>query len=446
MKIVIVGAGEVGFHIAKQLTEEGKDVVLIEKDPETAKYASNTLDCLVIKGEGTHMEVLKDAGTGSADIFVAATTSDEVNLISCFVVASEFQVPVKIARVRSVEYTQRRAFSTNFSGVDYLVNPDREAAWEIAQTVEQGATSTITVFHRTDIQMRDYYVDEGSYFTDKTVKDIRMGLKEYLLITSVARDGELQIPNGDFEVKDGDSLHIVAHKSTFQKIHRKIGYKTDKLRKIAIVGGTPIGMAVAELLVAKGRSIVIIDKNYEHCKFIADELPEATVINADISDHELYAEEGLYKMDAVVGATQNEELNILSGVYAKTLGVKRVVAVVEKTSYLTIAGSIGIDSTVSPKFSVINTILKFIRKGRVRSVYSVFDGQAEAIDINIGENSRLTGKPIKDLHLPPDCLLAAVNRGRKSIIPDGNLELRPGDNAIFFAKRHSIPELERLLA
>ncbi len=446
MKIVIVGAGEVGTHVAKQLTGEGKDVVLIEKDPENAKRASNTLDCLVIKGEGTHLETLKDAGMGNADIFVAATTSDEVNLISCFIVASEFQVPVKIARVRSVEYSRSRAFATKLSGVDYLVNTDQEAAWEITQTVEQGAASTITVFRNTDIQLRDYYVDQDSFFAGKTVKDIRMALKEDLIIASVVRDGELRIPAGDFTVEEGDSVYVAAHKGTFHRVSRKIGSRTDKLRKIAIVGGTPIGMAVAEFLVAKGRSIVMIDKDYEHCKYLADELPEVTVINADISDHELYIEESIDKMDAIIGATQNEELNILSGVYAKTLGVKRVVALVEKTSYLTVAGSIGIDSTISPKFAAINTILKFIRKGKVRSVHSVFDGQAEAIDLDITDKSQFLGSPIKDLHLPPDCLLVAVNRGRKSIIPNGNMELRPNDNVIFFVKRYSIPEFERFLA
>ncbi|MDR2884037.1 MAG: Trk system potassium transporter TrkA [Deferribacteraceae bacterium] len=445
MKIVIVGAGEVGTSIARQLIDDGKDVILIERDAESAKRASNSLDCLVVTGEGTHAEVLKEAGTAGADIFIAATTSDEVNIISCMIVAAEFDVPVKVARVHSVEYSKSRAFNSKISGVDYLVNTDREAAWEISQTIEQGADSTITIFKNTDVQMREYYIEQDDFYAGKVLKDLKTDMKEDFIVAGVVRKGQLTIPAGDFVIAEDDTIYIVADRRTFSRMASKSGQKESKLRKIAVVGGTPIGVAVAEYMTFKGRSVTIIDKDYDRCRQLTEEVPDAMIIYGDISDHTIYTESNINSMDAIICTTTNEELNIISGVYAKALGVKRVVAVVEKTSYLTVASSIGIDSTVSPKFCAVNAILKLTRKGNVRSIHSIFEGQAEAIEVTISETLPFVNKPLKEIILPVDCRIVAVNRNRKSIIPDGNFELKVNDQAIIFAKRASIAELEGML-
>jgi trk system potassium uptake protein TrkA len=445
MKIVIIGAGEVGVGIARQMISEAKDVVIIDRDPNMVKYASSNLDCLVLKGEGTSLDVLNEAGVASADIFIAATTSDEVNLIACFIVASEYNIPVKIARVRNSEYTASRAFNTKLAGVDYLVNTDQEAAMEISHTVQQGAGSSITVFENTDAQLRDWYVEEGSFFEGKSLQELRLAIKEDFVIAGAVRDGKLFIPQGGFVPQLGDLLYIAALKKTFSRIAKKAGYKTDRLKQVAIVGGNSVGAAVAEYLESKGRSVVLIDKDYETCKLLADRLPDVRVLNADISDAELFKEEDIGGMDVIVSATANEELNIISGVYAKTLGVKRAIAVVQKTSYLSIAAKVGIDSIISPKFSAINAILKFIRRG-VQSVHSIFDGQAEAIQAHIPENSKLCNISLKELELPQDCLIVAVQRRMKTIIPDGTTVIKPGDDVIIFVGRQSIPELEELLA
>lgn len=445
MKIIIVGAGEVGVNIAKQLVSEDKDVVIIDKDSEKVKIAGMSIDCMVIQGEGTHLETLRSAGIESADVFIAATFSDEVNLISCFIVASEFNVPIKVARVRNMEYTKSGAFSSKLSGVDYLVNTDREAGWEVIQTVLQGAGSTITIFKNTDVQLRDYVVDTGSPFIGKTVMDVRMSFEENFIIAGVVHDGVLQIPKGNFVIREGDILYIATLLKNFYKISRRLGKSMGKLKKIAVVGGTPIGKMVAEILAAKGRSVVLIDKDYDKCKRIAESLPEALVLNGDISDSEFYEQENIGSMDAIVTTTSNEELNIISAVYSKTLGVKRAVAVVEKTSYLTVAASIGIDSTVSPKFCAINSILKLIRKGSVQSIHSIFDGQAEAIEAVIKADSKLVNIPLKDMVLPEDCLVVAVKRGKKTLIPHGNLQLFADDSVIFFVHRDDVAALEELL-
>lgn len=445
MKIVVVGAGEVGTYIAKQFVDEGKDVVIIERNAELARRAAASLDCLVVPGEGTSLDILKKAGVASADVFVAATTSDEVNLISCFIVTSEFDVPVKIARVRNEEYTKSQIFSSDKSGMVYIVNTDEEAALEIVDIVGHGAPGNATIFDNISIQLREQYVDANSLYNGKEVKDLRAELKENFLIAAIVRNSVLTIPDGLFKIQEKDYIYIAADKRTFSRLGNKLGLKVDKLHKIAIVGGTPIGCAVAETLSAKGRSVVLIDKDYEVCKRIADMLPDVMVLNGDISDHEFYKEEKIGALDAIITTTLNEELNILSGLYAKTLGVKRAVAVVEKTSYITLAGSLGIDSIVSPKFCAVNSIVKYIRKGNINSIHSIFEGQAEAVEITVSDNSKFAHTALKDIELPDDCRIVAVTRWFRSYIPDGGFVLKPKDRVVFFVKRASVSALEELI-
>ncbi|MDR2401402.1 MAG: Trk system potassium transporter TrkA [Deferribacteraceae bacterium] len=446
MKVVIVGAGEVGLQIARQLTEEAKDVVIIERDPDLARRVSIALDSMVLTGDATSLETLKNAGLSRADVFLAVTSIDEVNLISCFIVSSNFKVPVKIARVRNENYTKSEVFSSGNADIAYIINTEEEAASEILDIIEQGAASSIKIFERVNIQFRDHYVDARSYFLGKTIKDIRLGLKEEFIITGVVRGGELSIPDGEFIINEDDTVYLAADKRTFRRLSKIIGDNTETLQKIAILGGTSIGVEVAEALVAKGRRVMLIDKDYEHCKTLSEHLPEVLVINGEISDGHIVKEENLADYDAIICATKNEELNILSGAYGKSIGIKRAVAVVETSSYLHLASSIGIDSTVSPRFCALNSILKFIRKGDVSNVRSIFDGQAEAIEITVDADSTLVNIELKDLKLPEDCRIIAIKRWRKNIIPQGKTVLFPNDQVLFFVKRSSISALEKLIS
>lgn len=445
MRVVIIGAGEVGVHIARQLIAEGKDVAIIEKKPEVAKRTDSSLDAIVITGEGTSIETLKDAGIEDSSVFIAATSSDEINLISCFIVASEFNVGKKIARVGNMEYTKTRTFTSKVSGVDYLVNTEREAAWEIYQTLEQGANSSIITFDNPDVQIRELDVTEDSIMNGTSVKLLRSKLEEEFVIAGIIRGGELLIPHGDFVLKTGDTIYMASLVKTFYKIYKKIGDETHKMRKIAILGATPIGVAVADLLSTKGRSVILIDRDYNRCKECAENLPSVTVLNGDISEPEIHEDEQISKADAIVTTTMNEELNIVSGVYAKTLGVKRAIAVVEKTNYMKLAGDIGIDSTVSKKFCAVNSIIKTIRKGRVRSVHAMFDGNAEALEVVLQPNSPLTGIPIRELVIPENSLLLSIQRDKKTYIPTGDMELKANDNIIVFLLRSDIAAFEKLL-
>lgn len=445
MNIVIVGAGEVGTHIASQLVAEQKDVVIIEKNPESAARASNMLDCLVVTGEGSNVDVLRQAGAENADIFIAATSVDEVNMISCFVAGSAFNTPIKIARVRNVDYMRGGLLKNSSIGIDYLVNPEIEAAFDIVQTVVHGASSGIFAFQGTNAQLRDFLVKDDSIFNGVLVKDIRSLIDQNFIIAGVLRNEMLHIPKGDFQILTGDHIYIVALGKSFNKILTRAGMTVDKLKRIVLVGGGLIGKHIAGMLIEDGKDVRIIEKDYERCKELSAIYPEATVINGNISDQDVFEEENIAYTDAIITTTQSEELNILAGVYAKSKGVKRAVALIDKLNYTTLATNLGIDSCISAKLSSVDAILKFIRKGNIKNVYTIFEGQAEAIEFIVGgSNQNIVGKKIMDLKLPTGCLIITVQRHRKTIIPTGSFVIEEGDSLITFVAHDEISRLEEL--
>lgn len=445
MNIVIVGAGEVGTHIASQLVAEQKDVVIIEKNPESAARASNMLDCLVVTGEGSNVDVLRQAGAENADIFIAATSVDEVNMISCFVAGSAFNTPIKIARVRNVDYMRGGLLKNSSIGIDYLVNLEIEAAFDIVQTVVHGASSGIFAFQGTNAQLRDFLVKDDSIFNGVLVKDIRSLIDQNFIIAGVLRNEMLHIPKGDFQILTGDHIYIVALGKSFNKILTRAGMTVDKLKRIVLVGGGLIGKHIAGMLIEDGKDVRIIEKDYERCKELSAIYPEATVINGNISDQDVFEEENIAYTDAIITTTQSEELNILAGVYAKSKGVKRAVALIDKLNYTTLATNLGIDSCISAKLSSVDAILKFIRKGNIKNVYTIFEGQAEAIEFIVGgSNQNIVGKKIMDLKLPTGCLIITVQRHRKTIIPTGSFVIEEGDSLITFVAHDEISRLEEL--
>jgi len=442
MHIVILGAGVVGIQIATQLINEGKDVVLIEKDPSRAKYVSNHLDCIVINEEGNNLVSLKRAGISKADFFISVTNSDEVNMIACGLVASEFNVPIKIARVRNLDYSSTRIVDKTFLGIDFMVNSEVETARQIANTVALGAESDVMLFENTSLQMRNITITDSSFFKDKSLKDIRQTIKESFLMAGIIREGEFIIPTGDTVLKEHDTIYLLATKKKFTRIFMETGRKRLKLDRILIIGGGRIGSLVCQYLVRTGRKITLIDSNYENCKELSEKFPEALIINADISEEDIYEEEQLHTYDLIVTTTDNQELNILTCIYAKSIGTRRAIALITKSNYLPIASKLSIDATISPKNCTVDAILKFIRRGDIKSVHSIFDGKAEVIEFYVNEKNRLANCTLKDIEMPENSLILSVVREGESILPDGNLQILPGDLVLIIASKTSIAQIE----
>ena len=305
-------------------------------------------------------------------------------------------------------------------GIDYLVNPEIEAAFDIVQTVLHGATSGIFAFQGTNAQLRDFLVKEDSVFNGVLVKDIRSIIDQKFIIAGVLRQEQLYIPHGDFQILTGDHIYIAALGKSFNKILARAGMTVDKLKRIVLVGGGLIGKHVAGMLIEDGKDVRIIEKDYERCKELSALFPEATVINGNISDRDVFEEENIAYTDAIITTTQSEELNILAGVYAKGKGVKRAVALIDKLNYISLASNLGIDSCISAK-------------------------QAEAIEFIVTKNKKIIGKKLMELKLPEGCLIITIKRNRKTIIPDGSFVIDEGDSIIAFVAHDVISELEALI-
>jgi trk system potassium uptake protein TrkA len=462
MHIVILGAGSVGFHIAKQLIDEGKDVVIIEKDQKAVKHAINYLDCSVIHDVGNNVEVLKKANIDKADFFISVTDSDEVNMIACGLVANNTNVPNKIARVRNIDYSRARIMETPFLGIDHIVNPELEASKVIIRSIERGALSDILFFEKSNFQIRNMTVSADSPFRTLSVEDMKRNWGINFLVAFILRDNDYIIPSGETIIKEGDNLYIISTEQNLEKIFASAGKDRFKLNKIVIVGGGKIGSYVADYLLRKQRSnerfftrvskalvqrlkrnIVIIDKDPEKCNDLSERFSDALIINEDVSDEGIYEEGQISDYDLILTSTDNQELNLVTAVYAKNIGFKRAIAVVNKYNYLNIASRLGIDVTVSQKNSMVNSILKLIRRGNIKNIYSFADGRVEVIELLV-ENSPLAGRQISDIKLPPHTLVVSITRDEENILPDGTSSLHNGDHIILIAQKESIPKIEAI--
>jgi len=442
MHIVILGAGVVGFQIASQLISEGKDVVMIDNDPERAKHVSNHLDCIVLNEDGNNLVTLKRAGIERADFFISVTNSDEVNMISCGLVSSEFDVAIKIARVRNLDYSRAKIFEKTFLGIDFIVNSEVETARLIANTVEHGASSEVMLFEKAKVQMRNLVVGSASPFNGRNLLEIRKKINNPFLICGILRGDRVLIPGGYTIIEENDIIYLLADEKDFAALQKKIGVTEQKIEKVVIAGGGKIGALVASYLIEKNKKVTIIDDDYTSCKMLSEKFPEALILNSDISDESIFEEEQLFNYDLIIAATDNQELNILTSIFAKSLGTNRAVALIAKSNYLPIASRLGIDASVSPKISTVDAILKFIRRGNIKSVHSIFDGKAEVIEFSVEEKSSLSSKKIMDIELPPNSLLLSVIRGEETFIPDGQFIIEPDDTIIAIATKNSITQLE----
>ncbi len=462
MKIVILGAGIVGFQLAKQLINENKNVVIIDRDMRVARHASNYLDCMVVNDEGNNIEVLKKAGVDKADFFIAVTDSDELNMISCGLVSSAFKVPFKIARVRNLEYSRTQILESPFLGIDHIVNPEIEASKVITRSIEHGALGDILFFEKTRFQMRNITISENSTFVNKTLQEIKINSQIDFLVAFILRNNSYIIPSGDTIIQENDNLYLVATKENLEQLFLQTGKLKIQLNKIVIVGGGKIGSYIVDYLLQKQisdlsffsrfthslaqkwkKNIIIVEKELRKCDLLSERFPGALILNEDISNEGVYEAGQFADYDLMVTATDNQELNIVTAVYAKTLGIRRTIAVVNKNSYINIASNLGIDVTVSQKNSMVNSILKLIRKGNIRNIYSFLDGMVEVMELSV-ENSQISGSKITEINLPPQTLIVSLTRENQNILPDGNCTIKNGDYIIVIARKESISKIENI--
>jgi trk system potassium uptake protein TrkA len=445
MRVLIVGGGEVGFHLAERLSLENQDVVLIESDPARAEYASEQLDILSVVGNGASMPVLQRAGVRDARILLAVTSKDEVNLVSCLA-ASRMGVRYTIARISSPEYYSRGSvLSREQLGIDLMINPERECAREIVQLLRYAAATDVADFAEGRVQLIGLQVKPGAPAVGKSLSELDQELEGYHYVTvAIVKNGETIIPRGSSVIDAGDQIYVLSPHEEINRLFPLAGYEQFTIKRVMIAGGSAEGQYLAEFLERKGIECTILDRDRERCVELAEALPRSLVLHADATDLELLEMEGVAGVDGFISATGNDQTNLLSSLLAKSSGAHKVVSLVRNFDYLPLVPKVGIDAAVIPRMSAVNAILRYVRRGRVLTVATLKGTEAEAIEFKAREKSQITGKPLKDLHFPKGGVVATIIRGEEIILPRGEDYVVPGDDVIVFALPSAIPEIEKL--
>lgn len=447
MKIVIVGAGQVGFHLARRLSEESRDVVVIDADRDTAERVGEQLDVLAVTGNGASVQVLEEAGAEGADLLLAVTNRDEVNILACLAAAA-MDVAVKVARVASPEFfTEKGVLSQERLGIDLMINPERECAWETFQLLGSEAATELVRFGDGKVQLMGLRVREGSPVAGRTLAELDRELEGHRWITvAVTRGGETVVPDGGTRIEADELIFVMSPAAEMKEIPPLAGYERYELRRVMIAGGSPEAVHLAGHLADHGVSCTILDVDRERCVALSERLPDALVLHGDATDLELLEMEGVEGIDGFVAFTDHDETNMLSSLLAKASGAKKVISLLHRLQYLPLVGRVGIDAAVSPHMSAANTILRYVRRGNVARVASLKGVEAEAIEVRIGPGARSLGVPFREVDFPEGGLVGAILRDGEVITPRGGDAVEEGDRVILFAVPEAVEAMERLFA
>jgi len=445
MKIIIVGAGEVGYHIAEKLSGEDQDVIVIDKDPEKTRRIAESLDVQAILGSGTSPEMLKTSGIKNAEMLVAATDSDEVNLISCLLAKNLNPYIVKIARVRNSEYLdEENLFSQDLLGIHRIINPDSVMVENIRNLMIVPGASDVVHFEDGRVKLVGIMIKADSPFAGRKLLSFQE-LEGSLLVGAIVREQRVLIPRGEDTIRPNDLVYLVVKSDEipyglgFLEVEPKEG------RRVIIVGAGETGSALASALEHEKMSVKIIEKDAQKCAALAEKLDKAIVIHGDGTDKDLLQEENVNGVDFMVAITNDEENNILISLLAKALGAKKMITRINKLSYISLVSAIGIDTVVSSRLSAVKAILRYIRRGRIISVAPLKGEHAEAIEAEALETSDIVNVPLAKVKFPKGTLVGAIIRGEEIIIPRGDSIIKPGDRLIILALQEALPKLEKLL-
>jgi trk system potassium uptake protein TrkA len=444
MKIIIAGAGDMGFHLAGLLVTENNDIILIDTSQEVLDYASTHLDVMTLRGDSTSINVLKDAGISNAKLLLAVTTSENTNICTA-ILAKKMGAHNVIARVSKQEYLKEdQKLMFKELGIDSVISPTLLASEEIYRLVRECSFTDHFAFEEGKANLIGITLDDYSPLVNQQVLSIN-GMKEDVNLRPIAilRGHRTIIPRGNTVLRRHDHIYFITHGNNNDKLINLVGKKKVNVKNVMILGGTQLGEATAKRL-EKEYNVTLIDKNKDHCKLLAERLHNTLIIHGDYSNISLLEEEGLNHMDALIALSNNSETNIITSLTAKSHGVYKTIAQVENKEYIHISQNIGVDTLINKKLIAANNIFRFIRKGQVEAITSLHGVDAEIIEYVITRNNQITRKQIKDLHFPETALIGSVIRGEETIIPNGEFQLQMNDKVIVLALPGAINRLEKL--
>ncbi len=447
MKIIIAGAGEVGFHLAKLLSYESQDITLIDTRKESLVYADNHLDIRVLRGDATSISVLKDARVQDSELVIGVTSSETTNITFCML-AKQLGCKRTIARISNTEFIDNKD-TIRFSelGIDELISPEELAAEEIGLLLNKSAFNDTYEFEGGKLIMVGVSLQRTAPFVGKMVKEAARVFPElHFMPIALQRAGTqfTVIPRGDTIFKEDDQVYFITTTEGVDELYKLTDKKKEDIRNVMILGGSKVGFKSARDLCAKKFNVKLIEKDKEKAFDLADDLPNALVINGDGRNVELLVEEGLELMDAFIAVTGNSETNIMSCLVAKSKHIKKTIALVENMDYFQLSHSIGIDTLINKKLLAANNIFRHIRKGEVVALMRLNNINAEILEFEVKPTSKVTGELIRELDFPRSATIGGVVRDGKGIIALGGFEIQAGDRVVVCCLPNAIPKIERL--
>lgn len=451
MKIVIIGDGKVGHKLTTQLSEENYDVVLIDQNEGRLKEAVNQLDIFCITGNGADAEVQRQADVPHADLVIACASTDELNMLSCLL-AKRLGAKHTIARVRNPIYYRQIGLLKEDLHLSMAVNPELTASMEIARILLFPETTKVETFMKGKVELVEFPLQTGSKLDGMSLADLYRKFQIKLLICAVKRGPDVFIPDGNFILREADKLHIAAAHQDLKSFFCALGKKMAKIKRVLICGGGHVCFYLANQLLDAGMHVKIIEKDGKKCETLCEMIPRATIIHGDASDHELLVEEGIKETDALVALTGMDEENIILSLYAKTMGVHKIIAKVNEDARAQMVEGLGIDSIISAKSATADAILGYVRarsnsalSANMETMYRLVNGRIEAQEFIIKKEDKYTNIPLKKLLTKSNNLIACIGRGRHVIIPNGEDHLEVGDSVIIVTKEQLINNLSDIL-
>ncbi len=450
MKVVIVGNGKVGLEVTQGLSNENHDVILIDNNMEHLKSVIDKLDVLCYCGNGASYTVQKEAGVEGADLLVAATSLDEINLICCLV-ARKLNVKHTIARIRNPEYTEQIKVLRDELGVSLSINPEKETALDIARGLRFPGAIKLDSFARGKVELVEIKICDNNPLANRNLSEINKLVKSRVLICAVRRGNEVFIPSGDFTFKIGDKVTFTASPSVINAFFKEVGIQRSKIHNVMIIGGGKISFYLAQQLLKLGMDVKIIENRYERCQYLNEMFPKASVICGDGTDYGLLLEEGLEVADAVISLTGIDEMNIMISMFAQSHSVRKTVTKINRVNYTEILTQTGLDSVVSPKEITAQRIIQYVRamqnshgNSNVETMHRIVNNQVEALEFIIKKPDFYVGVPFKDLHFKRNVLIASIVRNGRHIMPYGNDMIQLKDRIVAVTTMENVDDLKDL--
>ena len=452
MRILIAGAGKVGQTLATELLREKHDITVIDQDEEVIRKITDTLDVMCVLGNSANASTLMEAEVERADILIAATATDEINMLCCLI-GKHLGAEFTIARIRDPEYNESLFMLQHDMGIDMTINPERATAQEISRMLRYPFANNIEPFAKGRVELVEFLAHEGDVICGKPLKTLtgRHSNMPKVLFCAVEREGEVLIPGGEFIIAPGDRVHVAADLVTITQFFRYIGRSAKPIKDVMVLGGGRISYYLAKMVEKMNIRVSMFEINPEKAKLLSDQLPHADVIEGDGTDQDLLEQENLAGMDAFIALSDRDEENLMTGLYARTHGVPKVVVKTNRYAYKDVISNLGLENLVSPRIITCNALLRYVRARvnahgtQVEKLYRLVDGKAEALEFIAKKGDPYIGIPLKHLSVRKGALVAIILHKAKVIVPFGDDVIEAGDHVVIISTASGISDLNEVI-